>query len=366
MVSAALELELRREKSLRRWVRRVFWTFLALLVLAAACGAVYQTISERLDRKRFPQVGHSVDVGGFSLNLNCIGKGNPTVILESGLGIPAIGWQLVQPEVAKFATVCSYDRAGYGWSDPGPFPRTSREIARELHTLLENARVPPPYVLVGHSFGGFNMRLFNHLYPTEVAGVVFVDASQEDQELKMRRSIRETNAKDLRQLQRMNSVMGFLINLGIARAGMTRSLDTQNLPRDLRDELIYLQLQRKFVDAMVAEESSFDESADQVRGAGTLGNKPVIVLTAGAFVDIPGVPKEDSDEFFASWVGELQPRLAHLSSRGRQVVLLNSHHLIPFEQPQAVVNAVEEVVEESKINPQHPSASRSKRELKKR
>jgi pimeloyl-ACP methyl ester carboxylesterase len=347
MPSASLEIEIQHEKSLRRWVKRVFWVFVALLVLVAACGAAYQAISEHRDRRSFPQVGHSVDVGGFSLNLNCSGKGKPTVILESGLGIPAIGWQLVQPEIAKFASVCSYDRAGYGWSDPGPFPRTSREIARELHTLLENAPVAPPYILVGHSFGGFNVRLFHVLYPGEVAGVVFVDASQEDQELKMRRSLREANAKDLRQLQRMNSVMGFLIYLGIARAGMTRSLDVEKLPPDLRDELIYLQLQRKYMDAMVSEESSFDDSVDQVRGAGTLGKKPVIVLTAGAFVDIPGVPKEDSDEFFASWVGELQPRLAHLSSRGRQIVLLNSHHLIPFEQPQAIVDAVKEVIADS-------------------
>jgi pimeloyl-ACP methyl ester carboxylesterase len=347
MPSVSLEVEIRREKSLRRWVKRVLFAFVALLLLASASGAVYQAISERWDRQRFPQIGRSVDIGGFSLNLHCTGQGKTTVVLESGLGIPALGWQLVQPEIAKFASVCSYDRAGYGWSDPGPFPRTSREIARELHTLLENAHVAPPYILVGHSFGGFNVRLFHLLYPGEVVGVVFVDASQEDQGLKMRRSMREANAKDLRQLQRMDSIVGFLIDLGIARASMTRSMEIEKIPPDLRDELIYLQLQRKYVDAMASEENSFEDSVDQVRGAGTLDQKPVIVLTAGAFVDIPGVPKEDSGEFFASWVGELQPRLAHLSTRGRQIVLLNSHHLIPFEQPQAIVDAVKEVLAES-------------------
>jgi pimeloyl-ACP methyl ester carboxylesterase len=359
MVSPALEIEIRREKSLKRWVKRVFWMFVALLIAVAASGATYQAVSERRDHKRFPQVGRAIDAGGFSLNLNCTGAGRPAVILDSGLGIPAIGWQLVQPAIAKFATVCSYDRAGYGWSDPGPFPRTSREIASELHTLLRNAHVAPPYVLVGHSFGGFNVRLFHQLHPSEVSGVVFVDASQEDQELKMRRSILNANAKDLRQLQRMDSVMGFLIDLGIARAGMSRSLDVQKLPPDLRDELVYLQLQRKYMDAILSEESSFDDSADQARGAGTLSNKPVIVLTAGASTDIPGVPKEDSDEFFAQWVGELQPRLAHLSSRGRQIVLLNSHHLIPFEQPQAIVAAVQDVIADSKRGSERESKHRS-------
>jgi len=346
MTTTSRITEIQREKALRRWVQRAFWTFLVLLVLLAVTGAAYQSVSQRADRKRFPQVGRSIDVGGFSLNLNCTGAGKPTVVLESGLGIPAVGWQLVQPDIAKFATVCSYDRAGYGWSDAGPFPRTSREIARELHALLASARVPPPYILVGHSFGGFTVRLFNQMYPGEVAGVVFVDSSHEDQQQKMRRSIREANAKDLRQLRRMNSVMGFLIDFGIARAAMTRSLYTQKLPPDLRDELIYLQLQRKYVQAMLSEESYFGESANEVRASGTLGDKPVVVLTAGAALPIPGVPNEDASQFFAVWVGDLQPRLAHLSTRGRQIILPTSHHLIPFEQPQAVVNAVNDIVED--------------------
>jgi pimeloyl-ACP methyl ester carboxylesterase len=348
MTSAGRMLESQREQKIKRWVKRAFGVFVALLAFLAVCGAAYQAVSEHADRKRFPQVGRSFDVGGFSLNLDCTGAGQPTVILESGLGIPAVGWQLVQPEVAKFATVCSYDRAGYGWSDGGPFPRTSREIARELHMLLTNAHVPPPYILVGHSFGGFTVRLFNAMYPEEVAGVVFVDSSEEDQEQKMRRSIREANAKDLRQLRRMSAVSGFLIDFGIARAAIARSLYTEKLPVKLRDELTYLQLQRKYVEAMLSEESSFEESANEVRAAGTLGDKPVIVLTAGAALPIPGVPNGDASQFFAAWVGELQPRLARLSTRGRQIVLRKDHHLIPFEDPEAVVNGVNDVIEELK------------------
>ena len=343
MPDVALEVEVQREKSLKRWVKRIFWTFLALLVFVALCGVTYQQIADHRDRQRYPQLGSSISAGNFNLNLNCTGKGKPTVILESGLGIPAIGWQLVQPEIARFARACSYDRAGYGWSDPGPLPRTSREIAIELHTVLHNAHVTPPYVLVGHSFGGFSVRLFNLLYPSESVGFVLVDSSQEDQETKMRRSIREENAKELRQLARMDSVIGFLIDFGIARAASAHNADTQKLPANLHEELTYLQLQKKYVDAVFAEESSLDDSIDQVRGVGDFGDKPLIVLTAGESVGIPNVPKEDSDEFFASWVGELQPRLAHLSTRSRQIVLLNSHHLIPFEQPQAVVDAVREV-----------------------
>ena len=164
----------------------------------------------------------------------------------------------------------------------------------------------------------------------------------------MRRSIREANAKDLRELRRMSAVSGFLIDFGIARAAIARSPYTGKLPADLRDELTYLQLQPKYLKAMLSEESSFEESADEVRGAGTLGDKPVIVLTAGAAEPIPDVPNEDASQFFAIWVGELQPRLARLSTRGRQIVLMNSHHLIPFEEPEAVVNAVTDVMVEVK------------------
>jgi pimeloyl-ACP methyl ester carboxylesterase len=348
MTSTALEIEIERGRSLNRWVKRIFWLFVMLLALLAAAGAGYQAASERRDRERFPQVGRSIDVGGFTLNLNCMGHGKPTVILESGLGIPAIGWEFVQRDVAKFARVCSYDRAGYGWSDAGPFPRTSREIALELHALLGHAQVAPPYILVGHSFGGFNIRLFHQLYSSEAVGFVFVDSSQEDQGAMMSRAMREANAKDLRELQRMDSVMGFLIDLGIARAGMSRTLDAPAIPPELREELIYLELARKYSNAIVSEGDSFEDSAEQVRAAGTLGDKPVIVLTAGADDEIPGVPKQDADEFFASWVGELQPRIAHLSTRSRQIVLLKSHHLIPFEQPQAIVHAVRDVIAETR------------------
>lgn len=346
MPTATLEIEIQREKSLKRRVMWIFGAFVVLLVLVLAAGVIYQAVSEHRDRQLFPQIGRSVDVGGFTLNLNCTGSGKPTVILDSGLGIPAIGWALVQPKIARFARVCSYDRAGYGWSDPGPFPRNSRQIARELHALLQNARVRPPYILVGHSFGGFNIRLFNQMYSREVAGAVFVDASQEDAESEMSDAMKEAGAKSLRQLSRMDAIMGFLIDFGIARPAIARNLSQQRVPPQLLDELVYLELQKKYMDAIVSERASFDESAEQARGAGTFGDKPLIVLTAGADDQPAGIPKNEADEFFDTWVGRLQPRLVALSTGGSQVVLLNSHHLIPFEQPGAVVDAVKQVMEE--------------------
>ncbi|MBZ5703441.1 MAG: alpha/beta hydrolase [Acidobacteriia bacterium] len=141
--------------------------------MATLAGAAYEAYARHQDERRFHPQGLLVDVGGYRLNILCAGNfapGTPTVILESGLGGPVIGWRFVRPEIAKFARVCSYYRAGYGWSDPGPMPRTALQIAKELHLLLQNAHIDPPYIPVGYSFGGYAVRVFNGLYPRKLPG----------------------------------------------------------------------------------------------------------------------------------------------------------------------------------------------------
>ncbi|MGI8746474.1 MAG: alpha/beta fold hydrolase [Bryobacteraceae bacterium] len=142
-----------------------------LVVLLALTGASYEALASRVDNQRFYRPGRLVDVGEFRLNLYCAGQGSPTVVLEVGLADSLDSWSRVQPEIARFARVCSYDRAGYGYSDPGPMPRTSDRIASELRAALRSAHENPPFLLVGHSFGGFNVRVFNGKYPDEVAGL---------------------------------------------------------------------------------------------------------------------------------------------------------------------------------------------------
>src|SRR5215469_8441950 len=146
-----------------RWVRIAALNLCVLAILLAVAGATYQVIETLIDARRFPEGGRLVDVGGYRLKLNCTGVGKPTIILEAGWGDLSLEWKAVQAEIEKFARVCSYDRAGFGGSDPGPMPRTSLQIATELHRLLGNAGEMPPYILVGHSFGGYNVRVFNGL-----------------------------------------------------------------------------------------------------------------------------------------------------------------------------------------------------------
>jgi pimeloyl-ACP methyl ester carboxylesterase len=151
----------------------------AILLLT---GIFYQAVSEALDRGRYPPQGKLVDVGGFRLHLNCIGQGTPTVVMDAGGGAPSITWGLVPAEIAKFTRVCTYDRAGFGWSDRNPkLPRTSQQSVDELHLLLTKAEINPPYILVGHSLGGVNMRLYASQYPEDVVALVLVDSSHENQ-----------------------------------------------------------------------------------------------------------------------------------------------------------------------------------------
>jgi pimeloyl-ACP methyl ester carboxylesterase len=166
-------------------LRFVQWKMLlgigvGLIVLAAGSGFVYERVGERQDERRFPRVGRSVDIGERTLNIYCSGQSGPTVILESDMGAPGYSWLLIQREVSQFTRACWYDRAGYGWSDPGPYPNHSDSVARDLHKLLMAAGVTPPYVLVGHTMGAFTVRVFNEFFPGEVIGMVLVDPVHED------------------------------------------------------------------------------------------------------------------------------------------------------------------------------------------
>src|SRR2546428_5202281 len=125
-----------------------------------ACGSIYERVSERSDRMHLPQIGQSVSIGTRSLNIFCSGQGTPAVIFDSGGGMPGFSWVAVQREVSRFTHTCWYDRAGYGWSDPARAPHTSADAASDLHAVLNAAHIPAPYVLVGHSLGGLNVRVY--------------------------------------------------------------------------------------------------------------------------------------------------------------------------------------------------------------
>jgi pimeloyl-ACP methyl ester carboxylesterase len=319
-----------------RWFCAIAVFLGGLAIVLAVVGASYQVVTARADARRFPEPGRRVEIGGYSLKLNCAGAGSPTVILESGFGDVLPEWESVQQGIAKFSRVCSYDRAGYGGSDAGPMPRTSAQIARELHSLLRNAGEKPPFLPVGYSFGGYNVRVFNGFYPDEVEGLVLVDAVQED-EYAVLPSVWNRIGEQLREHCESQARMApLLVDLGIGRL-ILRARG--------QDQGSYLILESKYLRARASEIENMRTSAEQARAAGSLGNKPLIVLTAGKEPPTsPDLSQQDAQDYQRIWAGDLQMRLAHLSSRGiREMVEGSDHGDIALDRPDAIVNAVKEV-----------------------
>lgn len=318
-----------------RWFRNLALILAGLLAVLAIAGASYHVIAGYADARRHPEPGKLVDVGGYRLKLNCTGAGSPVVVLESGLGDVSIEWQAVQSEIAKFTRACSYDRAGYGGSDPGPMPRTSEQIAGELHTLLKNAGEKPPFLLVGHSFGGYNVRVFNGRFPGEVSGLILVDSVQEDQYKLLPPVWNQVGAELRAHFHNQARWAPVFIDLGVARL-MLRSRG--------QDDNSYLILQTKYLRARSSELDHIQVSAEQARAAGSLGDKPLIVLTAGRKPPPTALLSEaDLNDYQRVWAGDLQLRLARLSSRGKREIVDDSGHDIPAERPDAIVSAVREI-----------------------
>src|ERR687894_2673357 len=275
-----------------RWMIRIIAGMVGLVIVLLFAGVVFQFVMTRIDARRYPAPGEMVEAGGYSLHLYCTGEpGAPTVVMDSGLGGTVLDWQLVQPEIAKFARVCTYDRAGMGWSDLGTQPRTSRQIARELHTLLDNAGVRGPYVLVGHSLGGTNMQVYASQYPDEVAGMVLVDSALEDLDLL---SITES-------LQGSPVWTKIYATIGVVRlANMLGPVGYpfSELPPDSVDEALAILSSTRQLYESADETSSLRESfEEQLAAPMLLGDKPLIVLTAGPLqMQGMGLSQEQMDQ----------------------------------------------------------------------
>jgi pimeloyl-ACP methyl ester carboxylesterase len=316
--------------------RRIVWFASALLSLTALAGASYQAIAWRADDQRLPRPGTLVSAGVLRLNLYCTGHGSSTVVLEAGLADSLDTWRRVQPDVARFDRVCSYDRAGYGYSDAGPMPRTSDRIASELHAALQSAGEPPPYCLAGHSFGGFNIRVFNGKYPGEVKGLLLVDSTQEDQYRLLPKAWGNLGAASRRRAERQAFWAPLYINLGLAR--LQFRLQGQEVPPVL--------LQSKYLKARASEFENIEVSAEQARAADHIGDKPLVVLTAARVIDAglkAALSEGDRTAYEETWVNDLQLRLAHLSTQGRRVVVPDSGHDMPADRPDAIIAAVREL-----------------------
>jgi len=306
-----------------------------VLLVLAVLGAIYQAIATELAERAYPPPGEMVDVGGYSLHINCVGQGNPTVVLDAGMGLFSAQWVRVQREVSGTTRVCAYDRAGMGWSEMGPEPRDARQISSELHTLLSKADIEGPYVLVGHSLGGLSMLTYANRYPDEVAGVALVDSSTELDQFSHRPEAQDNNEP---QKQR-SAVVPPLVRFGLslpARLGVVRLLSmlvpaSPELPPQQREQIDALAPSTRQV-TTYAGEFLAPTQARRLGSPGSLGNKPLAVVTAG--------------ESEPSWL-ELQDELATLSSNSIHRFVKGATHeslLYDRSDSQATSAAIVEVV----------------------
>ena len=344
------------------WMGRVWRSLAVVLLLGLLVGFTYEQIGRWQDSQHPSRIGRAVDIGGRSLNINCAGSGSPAVILESGGGgYGGYGWRKVQAEVAKFTSVCWYDRAGEGWSDPAPTARSSATIVHDLHELLQRAPVAGPYVLVGHSIGGEYVRIFTSNFPSEVAGVVLVDSSHPDQHeppmmlspiTRMHKQVRQLACFALPTVTRFGVIRLFMRNTPVYVPPEFNSQQSaaERAMRNQRVKAIEAEAAQGCAatenGAIRPDKGSGDPETDEAaRSAGTLGIRPLIVLTAGQYwkPDDPVAAREIA-EFHEVWVNQLQPELARLSTNGKQIVVENSDHGIPEQAPESIVGAVHEIV----------------------
>lgn len=351
------------------WMRRVLQGLGLIFLLAAVLGFTYEEIGRRQDSLHPFRIGRPVDIGSRTLNIDCSGSGGPAVILESGGGgYGGYGWRVVQSEVAKFTSVCWYDRAGEGWSDPAPTARNSATIVHDLHGLLQRAPVPGPYVLVGHSIGGEYVRIFTAKFPSEVAGVVLVDSTHPDQReppvmlspiSRLPTLPRRLLCSALPLLERLGVIRVLMRNAAVYVPPQFRS-EQNAAARAMRDQRVKA-FETEAAQGCAAtdggairpDKGSGNPEVDQAaRSAGNLGDRPLVVLTAGKYwkSDDP-LAAQQIEEFHKTWVNQLQPELARLSAEGKQIVVQNSDHGIPEEAPEAVVAAIREVVMEVRKRP---------------
>jgi pimeloyl-ACP methyl ester carboxylesterase len=325
---------------------RVTAVVIGLVALLAFAGVLYQLIATRRDVRRYPPPEKLVDVGGHRLHLYCTGEGSPIVILEAMGNGWSLYWSQVQPAVARFTRVCSYDRAGYGWSEPGPLPRTGQVLATELHTLLTNAGITGPYVLVGHSLGGFIIRLYHSQYPSNVVGMVLVDAGHEDQlQHQEFRIFFETGQRQLPAV-RVAAALGIprlLSACGVLPPFLT--LQLQQVHPEVRPMLLAGWLPTQYFTTIAAETAVLEETLTQVRASGTLSDLPLVVLTANGPTWWPDLPAGiDPAKFKTMWL-TLQQSLTTLSSTSAQLFADKSSHFMQFDQPDVIVDGVRRVVE---------------------
>lgn len=312
--------------------RRALIVVLALVVGLPLAGAAYELVMASSDQERYPPPGRMVDVGGYQLHLHCVGQGGPTVVLSSGAGGFSAEWSLVQPELARAGRVCSYDRAGLGWSEAGVGDHSPGAAADDLFKLLAAGGEPGPYILVGQSHGARATLIFARRHPQLVAGVVlvdprsvYVDDHQTPAEAAAEHAEFASFAQQLTVLTRLGVVRLLWAQLWPVVLPVTGKLSPE-----ARELIGILQVKPGHRAAALAEITQMRANNDELRDA-DLGDTPLLVIASS-----------DTVAVFPHWLGGQRYEAAR-SRNSKLIVVEDSHHMIQWDQPQTVTAAVQEV-----------------------
>ena len=321
---------------------------ISINVLVLVTTTIYHIISTEIENRRYPPPGQRIDIGGYKLHLYSLGKGSPAVVLDHSLG-GIDGYFLVE-EIARITRVCIYDRAGYGWSDASPKPRTSEHIVQELDTLLNSAGIEPPYVLVGDSFGTYNVRLYAHRFPEKVVGIILIDGLSEKAMLNMSLTLK---------ILKLFFMSGFAMSTLGSALGIVRILGTvgvfEFIKKELRNfpKVTLHRVKRSFYQhqhwiTMWREMWNLEASGRQVSQVNNWGNITTINIKASTFF------KRSILNFYIPIKGadELRDRmhidLLKLSSDCTQVQATQSGHFVWIDEPEIIVMAIQQIVDKLK------------------
>jgi pimeloyl-ACP methyl ester carboxylesterase len=324
-----------------------------LVVLLLSIGEVVRAQAPAMaeDPRMLPYIepGQRVDIGGRHINMQCAGTGTPTVILMAGLFSWSVVWYKTQPVIAQKTRVCAFDRASYGFSDPAPRPQILSEVVDDLHTALEAGSIPGPYVLVGHSLGGIEARLYTQRWPKEVVGMVFVDSSPAG-EMLLEVNLPDFDAAEGRETYAAGTLHCALLAshgpLEPSRPEDKACSSVASLPSDTPAAFRKIWPQfftaDYFADKVSLLSSLYTHRYDSVDHL-SLGAMPLVVLTAkNTWGDTPAGIRFNQT-FLKFWLAQHEA-LAHLSSRGIHRYIKESGHEIQLDKPQAVIDAVDDVL----------------------
>lgn len=316
------------------WPVRVVVVLLTVPIVLAVLGAAYQSAATAIERRATPAPGQMIDVGGYELHIYCEGQGSPTIILDAANQGEVSNWAWIQPELAKSVRTCAYDRAGWGWSDASPEPQDARQNAEALHVLLGRAQVAPPYVLVGHSFGGLYTRMFAEMYPAEVDGMVFVEGTPPD----VNRVQGQPDVMPNSPSKSMIDAAPLIGSLGLLRLLNFPGTDP-DLPEPQRSALHAHLFASRWADQIKRQYYLYPTLLAQIRplyATGSLGSRPVAIV-----LGTEGAGGEAA-------LRSLFEQQAALSSRGKIYWVEGANHISLVDRQEHAAQtrqAIEDVVE---------------------